>query len=72
MYEIYAWGVPSVIATIAVVFDNLPQGTFPSILKPKFAVRNCWFYGRSIHKMICIFEIHSNFLNFTSNVIFLI
>lgn len=50
MYEIYAWGVPSVIAILAVVFDHLPDGVFPSVLKPKFGERSCWFYGRFIEK----------------------
>ncbi|KAK6638269.1 hypothetical protein RUM44_008698 [Polyplax serrata] len=45
MYQVYAWGVPTIIAMTAIVFDHLPPGTFPSVLKPKFAIRNCWFYG---------------------------
>lgn len=46
MYELYAWGIPIIIAVTAAIFDNLPEGAFPSVLKPKFAVNNCWFPGK--------------------------
>lgn len=47
----YAWGFPLIIAGTAVIFDNLPQDNFPSVLRPKFGYRNCWFHGKSIFSL---------------------
>ncbi|EDS29618.1 conserved hypothetical protein [Culex quinquefasciatus] len=42
IYEVYAWGVPFVIAGVAAILDNLPDTVY---LRPRFGERTCWFYG---------------------------
>ncbi|XP_062548957.1 probable G-protein coupled receptor Mth-like 1 isoform X1 [Armigeres subalbatus] len=42
IYEVYAWGVPLVIAGVAAILDNLPDTVY---LRPRFGERTCWFYG---------------------------
>lgn len=43
IYAIYAWGVPFVIMTIALILDNLPEGGF---LQPNFGKTKCGFEGK--------------------------
>lgn len=45
LYSAYAWGIPLLIATIAVTIDQLPD---TDLLKPGFGVRSCWFSGGNI------------------------
>ncbi|XP_055634787.1 probable G-protein coupled receptor Mth-like 1 isoform X4 [Toxorhynchites rutilus septentrionalis] len=42
IYEVYAWGVPLVIAGVAAILDNMPDTVY---LRPRFGERTCWFYG---------------------------
>ncbi|XP_055589009.1 probable G-protein coupled receptor Mth-like 1 [Uranotaenia lowii] len=42
IYEVYAWGVPLVIAGVAAILDNLADTVY---LRPRFGERTCWFYG---------------------------
>uniref|UniRef100_A0A2M4BHU4 Putative g-protein coupled receptor mth-like 1 n=2 Tax=Anopheles marajoara TaxID=58244 RepID=A0A2M4BHU4_9DIPT len=44
IYEVYAWGVPLVIAGVAAILDNLPGGN-DTYLKPRFGEARCWFFG---------------------------
>lgn len=44
IYAVYAGGVPFVIMTIALIFDNLPDGDF---LRPNFGKTKCGFEGKS-------------------------
>ncbi|XP_058059118.1 probable G-protein coupled receptor Mth-like 1 isoform X2 [Anopheles bellator] len=44
IYEVYAWGVPLVIAGVAAILDNLPDSS-DSYLKPRFGEARCWFFG---------------------------
>ncbi|CAO1351306.1 unnamed protein product [Diamesa tonsa] len=45
IYEVYAWGVPILITTIAAVLDNLPENSSETFLRPRFGENKCWFYG---------------------------
>ncbi|XP_058125811.1 probable G-protein coupled receptor Mth-like 1 isoform X1 [Anopheles ziemanni] len=44
IYEVYAWGVPLVIAGVAAILDNLPDSN-DTYLRPRFGEAKCWFYG---------------------------
>lgn len=48
VYELYAWGGPLTIAAVAAILDNLPDGSHPNFLKPRFGQQRCWFYGKYI------------------------
>lgn len=43
IYQAYAWGVPLLIMTIAIISDNLPNGDF---LQPRFGQTRCGFDGK--------------------------
>lgn len=43
IYQAYAWGIPLVIMTIAIILDNLPNG---DLLRPRFGQTRCGFDGR--------------------------
>nr|CAD7405762.1 unnamed protein product [Timema poppensis] len=45
LYQVYAWGVPLIIAGVAALVDNLPP-SHNSLLRPRFGQRTCWFYVR--------------------------
>lgn len=45
IYEVYAWGMPIVITTVAAVLDNLPASPGDGFLRPRFGENKCWFYG---------------------------
>ena len=45
MYEIYAWGVPFIIAGVAAILDHLPENPENTFLRPNFGKNTCWFYG---------------------------
>uniref|UniRef100_A0A182YFZ7 G-protein coupled receptors family 2 profile 2 domain-containing protein n=1 Tax=Anopheles stephensi TaxID=30069 RepID=A0A182YFZ7_ANOST len=45
IYEVYAWGVPLVIAGVAAILDNLPDSN-DTYLRPRFGEAKCWFYGK--------------------------
>jgi G protein-coupled receptor Mth (Methuselah protein) len=45
IYEIYAWGVPTLITCVAAILDHLPENPNDSFLRPRFGENNCWFYG---------------------------
>lgn len=51
IYEVYAWGVPILITTIAAVLDNLPENSSETFLRPRFGENKCWFYG----KFVCLY-----------------
>lgn len=44
VYMVYAWGGPLVVAGAAALLDHLPPTAAP-LLRPRFAVQRCWFYG---------------------------
>lgn len=46
LYQLYAWGVPLVIATLAAVLDRIPPDQYMSLIRPKFGEHRCWFYGK--------------------------
>lgn len=46
LYQLYAWGVPFVIATLAAVLDRIPPDQYVSLIRPKFGEHRCWFYGK--------------------------
>lgn len=46
IYEVYAWGVPLLIAGVAVILDNLPESADDTFLRPRFGEKGCWFYGK--------------------------
>uniref|UniRef100_A0A182J9U2 Uncharacterized protein n=1 Tax=Anopheles atroparvus TaxID=41427 RepID=A0A182J9U2_ANOAO len=43
IYEVYAWGVPLVIASVAAILDQLPDSN-DTYLRPRFGEAKCWFY----------------------------
>lgn len=46
VYTVYAWGGPLLLAGAAAALDALPEaGAGAGLLRPRFAVRRCWFYG---------------------------
>jgi G protein-coupled receptor Mth (Methuselah protein) len=45
VYQIYAWGFPTLIAIVAVILDNLPNTQEDAFLRPRFGEDKCWFYG---------------------------
>jgi G protein-coupled receptor Mth (Methuselah protein) len=45
LYEIYAWGVPTLITLVAAVLDHLPEDPNDAFLRPRFGENKCWFYG---------------------------
>ncbi|XP_026501591.1 probable G-protein coupled receptor Mth-like 1 [Vanessa tameamea] len=45
VYMVYAWGGPLVVAGAAALLDRLPPSAAPGLLRPRFAVQRCWFYG---------------------------
>ncbi|KAL7031918.1 hypothetical protein ACKWTF_007172 [Chironomus riparius] len=45
IYEVYAWGMPIIITTVAAVLDNLPESPTEAFLRPRFGENKCWFYG---------------------------
>ncbi|XP_050437799.1 probable G-protein coupled receptor Mth-like 1 [Adelges cooleyi] len=45
LYQLYAWGVPLVIATLAAVLDRIPPDQYQSLIRPKFGEQRCWFDG---------------------------
>lgn len=44
VYMLYAWGGPLVLAGAAALLDQLPHAP-DALLRPRFAVQRCWFYG---------------------------
>lgn len=50
IYEVYAWGVPLVIAGVAAILDNMPDTVY---LRPRFGEQTCWFYGELF--LVCEF-----------------
>lgn len=49
LYQVYAWGLPLIIAGVAAILDNLPASNDSQYLRPRFGVKGCWFYGRHIY-----------------------
>ncbi|CAG5010891.1 unnamed protein product [Parnassius apollo] len=45
VYQVYAWGAPLLVAGAGALLDHLPPDTTAGYLRPRFAVRHCWFYG---------------------------
>ncbi|CAF4842936.1 unnamed protein product [Pieris macdunnoughi] len=45
VYMVYAWGGPLLLAGAALLLDRLPPAAAPHLLRPRFAVQRCWFYG---------------------------
>lgn len=45
MYQVYAWGAPLALAGAGALLDRLPAAAAAGYLRPRFAVRRCWFYG---------------------------
>lgn len=46
VYMVYAWGGPLLVAGAGALLDALPpppEGD--GLLRPRFAVQRCWFYG---------------------------
>ena len=52
IYEVYAWGMPIVITTVAAVLDNLPESPTDAFLRPRFGENKCWFYGEFLISFI--------------------
>lgn len=46
IYQVYAWGVPLVIAGVAAILDNLPKTADDTFLRPRFGEKSCWFFGK--------------------------
>ncbi|XP_045542743.1 probable G-protein coupled receptor Mth-like 1 [Papilio machaon] len=45
VYQVYAWGAPLALAGAGALLDRLPAAAAAGYLRPRFAVRRCWFYG---------------------------
>ncbi|XP_044734657.1 probable G-protein coupled receptor Mth-like 1 isoform X2 [Chrysoperla carnea] len=45
LYEIYAWGVPLLIAGTGAIVNRLPEEEGYNFLRPRFGEKDCWFYG---------------------------
>lgn len=54
IYQVYAWGVPLVIAAVAAVLDNLPVAESSAFLRPRFGEKGCWFYGQYGRLCVCL------------------
>lgn len=52
IYEVYAWGMPIIITTVAAVLDNLPESPTDAFLRPRFGENKCWFYGEFLISFI--------------------
>lgn len=48
IYNVYAWGMPIIITTVAAILDNLPESSAETFLRPRFGENKCWFYGESL------------------------
>lgn len=48
IYQVYAWGVPLIIAAVAAILDNLPMSGESTFLRPRFGEKGCWFYGEFV------------------------
>lgn len=46
IYQVYAWGVPLIITSVAAILDILPVTPDDGFLRPRFGENNCWFAGR--------------------------
>lgn len=44
LYEIYAWGFPTIIVGVAAILDYTGN---ENLLRPRFGEKSCWFYGES-------------------------
>lgn len=55
IYQVYAWGVPLVIAGVAAILDNLPKTADDTFLRPRFGEKSCWFFGKYTQKRHRIF-----------------
>ncbi|XP_066588958.1 probable G-protein coupled receptor Mth-like 1 [Prorops nasuta] len=45
VYACYAWGGPLLVAGLAALLDHLPAQPQYTFLRPRFAEKQCWFYG---------------------------
>lgn len=45
IYEVYAWGMPTIITVVGMVLENLPESPNEAFLRPRFGENKCWFYG---------------------------
>uniref|UniRef100_A0A182QWH6 G-protein coupled receptors family 2 profile 2 domain-containing protein n=1 Tax=Anopheles farauti TaxID=69004 RepID=A0A182QWH6_9DIPT len=67
IYEVYAWGVPLVIAGVAAILDNLPDSN-DTYLRPRFGEAKCWFYeGNRCHDLGIILVVAFHFYAITSH-----
>lgn len=48
VYACYAWGGPLLVAGLAALLDHLPPQPQYTFLRPRFGVKQCWFYGKFI------------------------
>ncbi|KAG9433216.1 G-protein coupled receptor Mth-like 1 [Apis mellifera carnica] len=44
VYACYAWGGPLLVAGLAALLDHLPPQPQYTFLRPRFGVKQCWFY----------------------------
>lgn len=56
IYQAYAWGIPLVIMTIAILLDNLPKSDDEKFLRPRFGQTRCGFDGKLFFFMINIYK----------------
>lgn len=52
IYEVYAWGMPIIITSVAAILDNLPESPNDAFLRPRFGENKCWFYGEFLISFI--------------------
>lgn len=50
VYGCYAWGGPLLVAGLAALLDHLPSQPQYTFLRPRFGEKQCWFYGKFLHR----------------------
>ncbi|KAL5291400.1 hypothetical protein ACFFRR_010666 [Megaselia abdita] len=43
LYMVYAWGVPLILTSVALIMDRIPKTEGDNILRPRFGEVRCWF-----------------------------
>lgn len=71
IYEVYAWGVPLLIAGTAGILDSVET---PNVfITPGFAENNCWFRGAYIYaytRLLSFISINSQYMSIPLDVLY--
>ncbi|CAH0554466.1 unnamed protein product [Brassicogethes aeneus] len=47
LYQLYAWGLPMIIASTAATLDFVPKSEDSNLIRPNFGETKCWFTGHT-------------------------